>query len=1159
MKGTGTANNPYVIESADHMYSIMLVQSAYMLKSYYVLGANIDISSLNWKPFGKRGAEFTGSFDGNGYTITGLKVNKPSDQYVGFFGRIKDATLKNIVLTNVSVNGSGYTGGLAGATENSTIENCSVSGNVSSTDKVVGGLVGYNGGKIVGSFSTGTVTGNHHVGGLVGELHTDPDIGPASIESSYSLSDVSSSLNTDGNYIGGLVGSSLQGTVKTSYAAGRVTGNLDTSGGLFGTGGSKLGYRDTFVNNVWNKESTGQAKGIGSPYEGGPDPAGNKGLTSAEMRQTAGYPGWDFKNEWILSEDADHPILRKQLATMKVQSIHAIPQHLNLLANRTVSLSVYASFDDSHTYNITGLADDQGQPQGLFQQEKQAEQYLVTAGSQPGSGSILISYRGETTSVPVIVSGVPLLANVRSSPSQVSEDARYESEIQLRIQDGKGQPYPFLEVSLDQGNGDTDIDPPNRMTDENGEASFTVKSPKVGRIAYKVMATAYHLEMGEIAVDFLPGKVSSARTSIEPKSQIVVLDGEAQGVITVALRDSLNTPLAGHRLELVRADGAPIDPNVVSVTDEEGQAEFTVTNSTAETVSYQVLDLDDQVEAGEAEITFVANTVDRSKSTFQALPSMVVADDATEAVLTLVLKNAADLPIAGRQVDLYLGGTDGPVIGSGTTDAAGKAAFKAKSATIGTNLYTAVAKVGDEAELFTVTVDFVADEIDLGASRYAVSADEARADGSESVNVLVVLKDKLGNPVKGGRVELGQTGESLISPQSVLTDESGEARFSIASHAVETVSYTVITPKGALGNAFQIRFADFFRDAIRVESESYRLKVGDASDVMVYADYKSREKEVSKLVDWRSSDSSVAGLQDGKIVAVGVGSARITISYLGIEKEISVTVTPKEDGGNPDPGPGPDPTPSPTPGPTPNPTPSPTPNPGTGSGPGPGSGPVPNPSPSPGQNPDNGEKDGDNGGNRPGTQPERPPIAFTDIGQHWAKEPIEKATKNGIAFGYPDRTFKPDRSITRAEFTAMLVRALGLKGVGGTVPALSDWGELKDWSREGISAAWQAGIVSGYGDGGFHPDADITRVEMAVMIVRALGSGSRSSEKASFADEAAIPAWARDDVAIARELGIVQGRGNDRFDPLAKATRAESVAILMKLLDYLTSSQFAVP
>ncbi|MCC3374257.1 Ig-like domain-containing protein [Cohnella sp. REN36] len=1152
MKGTGTANNPYVIETADHLYSITLVQSASMLKSYYVLGANIDISSLNWKPFGKRGAEFTGSFDGNGYTITGLKASKPADQYVGFFGRVKDATLKNIVLTNVSVNGSGYTGGLAGASENSTIENCSVSGHVSSTDKVVGGLVGYNGGKIVGSFSTGTVTGNHHVGGLVGQLQTDPDIGPATIESSYSLSDVSSSLGADGNYIGGLVGSSLQGTVKTSYAAGRVTGNPDTSGGLFGAGGTKLGYRDTFIDNVWNRESTGRSNGVGSPYEGGPDPAGNQGLTGADMRQVASYPGWDFKNDWILGEDADHPILRKQMAAMKVQSIRAVPQRLHLLTNRTASFSVYAALDDGHAYNITGLADYSTQPPGLFQEEKQAEQYLVAAGSRPGSGSILIAYRGQTASVPVAVSGIPLLADVRSSPSRVSADGQYESEVALTVQDEQGQPYSSLEVSLDPGGGETDIDPPSGTTDENGEARFTVKSPKTGRIAYQVKAPAYDLEMGEVAVDFRPGPASPAHTSVEPKSQVVVLEGEARGVITVALKDALNTPIAGHQLALVRLDGAPIDPDAIRVTDGEGRAEFAVTNSTAETVAYQVLDLDDQAEAGEAEITFVANTVDRAKSSFRAMPSMVVADDATEAALTLVLKNAADLPIAGRQVDLHLGSTDEPVIASETTDAEGKATFRVKSAAIGARQYAAVAHVGETAELFAVTVDFVADEIDVDASGYEVSDDEARADGSESVNVLVTLRDKLGHPVQGGRVELEQTGESLISPTSAVTDGAGEARFSIASHAIETVSYTVMTPKGALGSAFQIRFADYFRDAIRAESESYGLKVGDTSDVKVYADYKGGEKEVSKLVDGRSTDASVAEWQDGKIVAEGVGSARITISYLGAETDIAVTVTEKEGGGNPDPGSGPDPTPgptpnptpSPTPDPTPNPTPSPspnpTPNPGTGSGPGP----VPQPGPSP-------------DGGHPGTQPERPPISLTDIGQHWAKESIKAATQSGIAFGYPDGTFRPDRSITRAEFTAMLVRALGLKRIDGDVPALSDWGELRDWSREGIGAAWQAGIVSGYGDGSFRPDAEITRVEMTVMIVRALGGVSGSGGNTSFADEAAIPAWARGDVAIARERGIVQGRSGNRFDPLASATRAESVALLMRLLDVLKSSPFA--
>ncbi len=1155
--GTGTADNPYVIASADHMKVMMNTQISSLLKGYYVLAADIDMSGIDWKPIGKPGAEFIGSFDGKGYAITGLKVNKPLDSYVGLFGRIKNATLKNIVLIDASVNGGAYTGGLAGASESSAIENCSVDGTIASTDKIVGGLVGYNGGKIEGSLSTGTVMGNHHVGGLVGELHTDPDIGPASIQSSYSLSDVVSRLGSDGNYIGGLVGTTLQGTVKTSFAAGSVTGNPQTSGGLFGAGGTKLGYSDTFVGNVWNLKSTGQPRGIGFLYEGGPDPAGNEGLTDEEMRQSASYPDWNFDDLWILGEGADHPVLRWQLAAMRPQSLVAHPQNLHVLVNRAASFSVKAIVGDGQAYNVTGLTEYSVLPQDLITAEKQSDRYVLTAGNRPGNGSILVSYQDATLAVPFLVSDLPQLADAAASSSQVSDDGRYESEVRLRVLGTGGQPYPSLEVSLEEIGGDTDISPASQETDDNGEAIFRVKNAATGRVSYKIAAADFQLELGAIEVDFRPGKASPVRSSIEPKTQFVVLEGAAGGAVSVALRDALGAPLAGHRLELVRSDGAPIGPGLTSVTDEEGTAAFEVANRTAETVSYRVIDLDDQVEIGSVEITFVENTADATKSDFRALPSMIVADDSTESALTLRLRNAADLPIAGRRVDLHQGNADGPVLGTETTDAEGTAVFKVKSGEIGTVLYTAVAQEGgNEAKLYTVTVDYVADEIDIDSSGYVVSGEEARADGSESVAVLVTLKDKHGNPVQGSRVEIDQTGESAISPPSALTDESGEARFTVASDAVEAVTYTVMTPKGALGDAFQIRFADFFKGSLRVPDASYRLKVGEASALTVYADYQSGEKEVARQADWRSSEPFVAFVRDGSIVAAGAGSATITLSYLGVEKDIAVTVIRKDGGANPDPGSGTGSGPGSGAGPNP----GSGSNPGTGSNPGSGANPAggtgaePRPSSDPGSGPQgHAEQKGDGGDGLPGKQPGLARPVFTDIDRHWAKELVVKATEEGIAFGYPDGTFRPDRSVTRAEFTAMLVRALGIERADRAAPAFSDWSEMGQWAREAVTAAWQAGLAGGYGDGSFRPGAEIKRVEMTAMIVRALGdvASSNSSggkgEEASFADEAAIPAWARNDVALARQLGLTQGRGNNRFDPLANATRAEAVAMLMKL------------
>jgi len=173
---------------------------------------------------------------------------------------------------------------------------------------------------------------------------------------------------------------------------------------------------------------------------------------------------------------------------------------------------------------------------------------------------------------------------------------------------------------------------------------------------------------------------------------------------------------------------------------------------------------------------------------------------------------------------------------------------------------------------------------------------------------------------------------------------------------------------------------------------------------------------------------------------------------------------------------------------------------------------------------------------------------FTDIAGHWGASSILAAASQRLISGYPDGTFKPDHPVTRAEFTVMLVNALQLHGTGGTV-AFSDQDKIGPWALPAIAAAVERGIVSGYEDGSFRPDAFITRAEMAVMVAKALGVKLDGPEQTGFADDDEIPAWAKGAVAQSRQLGIISGRGGNRFEANATATRAEAVVVLLRLLE----------
>lgn len=167
--------------------------------------------------------------------------------------------------------------------------------------------------------------------------------------------------------------------------------------------------------------------------------------------------------------------------------------------------------------------------------------------------------------------------------------------------------------------------------------------------------------------------------------------------------------------------------------------------------------------------------------------------------------------------------------------------------------------------------------------------------------------------------------------------------------------------------------------------------------------------------------------------------------------------------------------------------------------------------------------------------------ASSDIKGHWAESAITSWQDKGLISGYTDGTFKPDNSVTRAEFAAMVNKALGLTEKG-EVP-FSDV-QSGSWYYDAISIAVKAGYCSGYEDGTFKPDATITRAEAAVMISLAKGLTQNTAAANGFADAANIPAWAKGYVGAVVGAGYMSGRPDGTFDATNTITRAEAVSSL---------------
>ena len=211
--------------------------------------------------------------------------------------------------------------------------------------------------------------------------------------------------------------------------------------------------------------------------------------------------------------------------------------------------------------------------------------------------------------------------------------------------------------------------------------------------------------------------------------------------------------------------------------------------------------------------------------------------------------------------------------------------------------------------------------------------------------------------------------------------------------------------------------------------------------------------------------------------------------------------------------------------------------------------------------------------------------SFPDVKGHWAQAEIEKAVASGWVDGYEDGTFRPERTITRAEFVKMILDATHLTpgcetvnwmvehakiqvegtgpwGIPNTVdyePNLNDmdthWLTTQGWTE----AALYSGMVvpSDYNNGNFRPEKPIARYEIALMVTRALGQVYEAKAEEGlditlpFTDSETTLSWMKGYIRVASEAGVVKGYPDGSFQPNEASTRAEAVVMVQRMLDVM--------
>lgn len=179
---------------------------------------------------------------------------------------------------------------------------------------------------------------------------------------------------------------------------------------------------------------------------------------------------------------------------------------------------------------------------------------------------------------------------------------------------------------------------------------------------------------------------------------------------------------------------------------------------------------------------------------------------------------------------------------------------------------------------------------------------------------------------------------------------------------------------------------------------------------------------------------------------------------------------------------------------------------------------------------------------------------FGDISGHWAQASIENMASRKVLNGATPDTFLPDADITRAEFAAIVTRALGISADTGTT-AFSDVA-ADAWYAKEVAAAVRYGLIAGYEDGTFRPDAMITREEAMAILARAMAwagyvtevsTGDVSARLSLFTDGSEVSGWAQSFAAVCAKHGVFMG-SNGNLNPAANITRAETAVTVERML-----------
>jgi len=1122
-----TENGWVLLSAPEQLAYINRNQEQYLDKQIRLVN-DIDLTGVTWVPFGGNDfAPFSGTFDGQGHTITGLNIEGDTRLNVGFFGEA-NGSIRNLSL-KVNITGGSITGGVAGYLSGGSITGAYTEGNVTSLvphepNKVTstGGITGMLGhARIERSSSSASITAswgfNMYGGGISGNIFD------SSILDSYFTGQIRNVANAGnshvftsgiGAYFSGTPGN--ENTVRNTYSRGRI--HPENPGWY--TGRSAIaGYTNTtgIYSSYFDKETSMVSVGVDSTYNSHPIEAA--GLTAAEMKQRVHYIGWDFEHTWNIHANVNdgYPYLRPRVITEEMPfAVQGVPYSLKL-----------AGFDGTHaglTWSATGL------PDGL-NLSPSGEVHGTPTSALPGNSSFDV---------------------IITATDEGGATAVRSFQLELKTV------APPLENVLAQPGA------------EIGTTAITV-TPAGATLAYVLDRTdadppLYEDTLPPDAVYYVPG---SDIPGVQPGQTVDLYEIDAQQRIKAWHRLILEP---GHIRQFIPVNGIWVEPSELTlmvgdepvklnpILDPETATNKEVTWVSADPTVAEVNNLSGEVlpvKPGQTVITATASSGLTAKATITVQPA---AGSVTGAVYSTVSSSVYDkelIPLAGASVSI--GGS------SVLTNIQGD--FKLDEVPVGPQTLTIeasgfapfVQRVDVQAKqildtgIIVLTADKTPEpEPQPNPEPHEPSPSAPQEPGTKAASdrSAPAAENNAGSSlaqltINHSKVWVAASRETTTDGQTAMRlkpDASALARVFTANHEVlmeyqaddthavyldlpgnflvdvlkradaGESGYSITFKVNGTGFQFPLHWLNGIRPVLDTDSvvtigirQAAPSIVGNLSAVLAQRGAKLIGSPVAFSVEINGQPTE--SIPNGQVnrywkktIALPASSDPVKSTVVWVDGQGGIHFTPS----------------------------------------------VFHNAPS-----------------EVTIFSQQNSLfavissqhTFEDIAGHWAKDEIELMANKWIVQGRSDGSFYPDARMTRAELAALLVRSLGLTESGAKGSPFADVSP-DAWYAGAVRTALERGFFTGGHDGMFRPDAWITREELAVVVARALSFDARVAQSnpaalEAFSDASTISAWAAEPVAKLAESGLLQGTAAASFSPREHATRAETAVMLKRMLQYL--------